>query len=479
MNSPGRPLLEFAGVSKRFCRQSGHRLSYTLFDMVRELRRLPPRDGLRDGEFWALRDVDFTVSAGEVVGVIGMNGSGKSTLMNLASGVLLPTTGAVSTWAHNVCRIDHAGVLSISETGRENILMQLAVFGIPPERNAEEIEIIARLAKLEDNLDQPVGTYSRGMRSRLGFAIYSRLNPDLFLADEALGGGDRRLKDQFQEFLEKFIADGGAMLLATHDTQAMQTLCQRVLLLDQGRQLLVGSPGEAIEAYNALAQQRGVDLLVVRQRPSQPGTSTKAVPDPTSSGRSPNGGRPGRERTPAPPSEGDAGPLTIESVRLVGPAGGDCQRGDQPRLQIRGMATESVSGVTFLVTIHRNQTRFAVSVNSPHCEVGPGPFEVECDLGVLVLDVGSYQVGLAVRRRGVGQSATRESTVEVLPRADDLVSPRHLGSPNGVVLATTWKQGESLLPPPVAPLPNPMAPRHRKTGCDAGHPGGEVAPGPE
>jgi ABC-type polysaccharide/polyol phosphate transport system ATPase subunit len=436
---PGPPLLEFAGVSKRFCRQSKHRLSYTLFDMGRELCRRPPRDELRDGEFWSLRDVNFAIHPGEVVGVIGMNGAGKSTLMNLASGVLLPTTGSVTIWARNVCRIDHAGVLSIQETGRENILMQLAVFGIPPERNAEEIEVIARLAKLEENLDQPVGTYSRGMRSRLSFAIYSRLNPDLFLADEALGGGDRRLKDQFQQFLQEFIAAGGSMLLATHDTQAMQTLCQRVLLLDQGRQLLVGTALEAIEAYNALAQERGVDPLVLRQRSAKPvaAEGSDAVP----------AGAQGMTKTPPSPMAGglETGdrPVTIEGVELLGSEESPCHRGDRARLRIRGTTTATLSRVLVRVLIRRPETRFLLNLTSPGCELDRGSFELECDLGAVEFEPGSYQVEIQIRQPHNHRLADFVSTAEVLSRSPDRSQPSPMRPQNGVPLRTTWKQGAS------------------------------------
>lgn len=253
-----RPLLEFSGVSKRFGRRTESRLRYAMADALRELRRLPPRDELREGEFWALRDVDLRVDAGEVVGVIGHNGAGKSTLMQLAAGVLMPTTGAVRAWTRDVCRVDQGGVVSPFETGRENVLMQLALHRVPHRETAAEIDAIATIADLHDRLDEVVGNYSTGMRGRLGFAIYARLRPDLLLIDEAIGGGDRRFRDRFRGFLEEFADGGGSMLFAMHDTNAITTLCDRVILLEEGRVVVSTDPSGAIDAYNELAAQKGV-----------------------------------------------------------------------------------------------------------------------------------------------------------------------------------------------------------------------------
>ena len=110
-----------------------------------------------------------------MVGVIGHNGAGKSTLMNLVSGILLPTTGSIALSTDKVCRIDQGGVLSTQETGRENIRMQLALYGVPVADTVAETDAIAAFADLHEQPDSPVGTYSAGMRGRPGFAISARL----------------------------------------------------------------------------------------------------------------------------------------------------------------------------------------------------------------------------------------------------------------------------------------------------------------
>ena len=172
-----RTLLDATQVSKRYSLRPQARLRDATADALRELCGLPARQGLRDGEFWALENVDLRIDAGEVIGVIGHNGAGKSTLMNLVSGIILPTTGSISLYTDKVCRIDQGGILSTQETGRENIRMQLALSGVPVTDTVAETEAIAAFADLHQQLDAPVGTYSAGMRSRLGFAIYARLTP--------------------------------------------------------------------------------------------------------------------------------------------------------------------------------------------------------------------------------------------------------------------------------------------------------------
>ena len=261
-----RTLLDVKQVSKRYSLRPQARLRDATADTLRELCGLPARQGLRDGEFWALENVDLRIDAGEVVGVIGHNGAGKSTLMNLVSGILLPTTGSIALHTDKVCRIDQGGVLSTQETGRENIRMQLALYGVPVADTVAETEAIAAFADLHEQLDAPVGTYSAGMRSRLGFAIYARLHPDLFLVDEGLGGGDQRFRERFRGFIADYVASGGSMLFAMHDTNMIQTLCDRVLLLDGGRPVLTADATTAIDAYNRLAIERGLPPWIMPRR---------------------------------------------------------------------------------------------------------------------------------------------------------------------------------------------------------------------
>jgi hypothetical protein len=136
--------------------------------------------------------------------------------------------------------------------------MQLALHRIPPSETEGEIEAIAAIADLGDRLDQEVGTYSTGMRGRLAFAIFARLRPELMLVDEGIGGGDRRFRDRFRGFLEDYLGEGGAMLFAMHDTNAITTFCDRVAVIEAGRVVTTADPATAIDAYNELAALKGL-----------------------------------------------------------------------------------------------------------------------------------------------------------------------------------------------------------------------------
>lgn len=249
-------LLEIENLSKRYCRDPKRAAAYAMRDIWNDIRRLQNRDFLRTGEFWALRDVEIQVSAGEVVGLIGHNGAGKSTLINLAAGVLRPTVGKVSLYTDRVVLMDHHGGLSPVQTGRENIGNQLSLYGMHEAEIAEVIGAVAAYSDLGDFVDAPVGTYSLGMKLRLAFAIYSRLKPDIFIVDEALGGGDVRFRSKFMRFLREYIDQGGAILVASHDLFSVQSLCHRCILMEQGRVHTVGTPQEVIYSYNLLAQEK-------------------------------------------------------------------------------------------------------------------------------------------------------------------------------------------------------------------------------
>jgi lipopolysaccharide transport system ATP-binding protein len=258
----GQLLLETCALSKRYCRNPKLAVRYAVSDAWRETRGLTPRQDLRPGEFWSLRDVDLQVEHGEVLGIIGHNGAGKSTLINLLAGVIRPTSGAIRSYSPRIALMDNKGALAPAETGRENIVVQLAINGCPAADMEAEREAVVEFADLGSFIDAPVGTYSTGMRSRLSFAITTRLRPDLFIVDEGLSGGDMAFKLKFRKWLRSYLDDGGSMLLCSHDLFTVQSLCRRAILLEKGRVAFAGPAEDVVRRYHGTVERAGADRAV-------------------------------------------------------------------------------------------------------------------------------------------------------------------------------------------------------------------------
>ena len=245
-------ILEVENVSKRFCQKPELALRYAVSDVLREMRGKDPHKGLRRGEFWALKDVSFTLDQGEVVGVIGHNGAGKSTLINLVSGLMRPTCGLIKRYTPRVVLMDNNGGLNMLETGRENIAAQLALHGCLEGEIAAQSEAAIRFAELGTFIDAPAGTYSMGMKLRLAFSIYTCLKPDMFIVDEAISGGDIRFRRKFQNYLKGYLDDGGSILFCSHELFFVQSLCKNTLLLDAGHLLAFGPTLGVLKQYQDL-----------------------------------------------------------------------------------------------------------------------------------------------------------------------------------------------------------------------------------
>lgn len=253
----GKILLETKQLSKRFCRNPKLSLRYTIEDIFWEFRRKSEgENSLRPGEFWSIYDVSLQLRAGEVLGLIGANGAGKSTLINLIMGILRPTLGQVRWYTNRVVMIDNQAGLNALQTGRENIYNLLSMHGVSEHLIKNKINHIIDYSGIQNFIDSPVGTYSTGMRLRLAFSIYTQLKPDVFIIDEALGGGDIRFQQRFQNYLRDYIKDGGAILVVSHEMYQIKSLCHRVILFDQGQVYDTGEPDEIIYTYNELMLAR-------------------------------------------------------------------------------------------------------------------------------------------------------------------------------------------------------------------------------
>lgn len=204
----------------------------------------------RSAEFWALQDVSFTVMPGEVLGIIGRNGAGKSTLLRVISGVYAPDQGSVRVRGKVGSLLSLGSGFMTRLSGRENIMVQGLTQGLTPEQVRAKEQAIIDYAELGEFIDEPVYTYSSGMRARLGFAIATTIESDILLVDEILGVGDRTFAAKSRQTIMNMIRDGRTVLLVSHNLTTIQELCNRVMWLEKGRVVEIGEPEAVVGRYS-------------------------------------------------------------------------------------------------------------------------------------------------------------------------------------------------------------------------------------
>jgi lipopolysaccharide transport system ATP-binding protein len=208
---------------------------------------------------WVLQDVSFRVSPGEAVGLIGINGAGKSTLLKLITGTTQPTTGTVYMEGTVAALLELGMGFHPDFTGRENVYMAGQLLGLQVEQIRALMPQIEAFADIGDYMDQPVRVYSSGMQMRVAFAVATARRPDILIVDEALSVGDAWFQHKSFERIRQFRREGTTLLLVSHDKQAIQSVCDRALLLDGGRLAREGRPEEIMDYYNALIAEREND----------------------------------------------------------------------------------------------------------------------------------------------------------------------------------------------------------------------------
>lgn len=205
-------------------------------------------------EFWALRDVSFSVRRGETVGVIGRNGSGKSTLLKLLCGTLAATVGTVTVRGRVAALLELGTGFNPEFTGRENVYLNAAILGLDDREIERYLPDILQFAGIGEFIDQPVKTYSSGMAVRLAFAVAAHVRADILVIDEALAVGDVFFVQKCMRFLRRF-QEHGTLFFVSHDTAAVINLCDQVLWLEQGRLREAGPAKEVCEHYLAILRE--------------------------------------------------------------------------------------------------------------------------------------------------------------------------------------------------------------------------------
>ena len=243
-------LIKVENVSKKFCRSLKRSLWYGVRDLGRELcARKGNKTFLRKDEFWAARNVSFDVKRGEMLGLIGQNGAGKSTLLKLLNGLIKPDSGRITIKGNLQALIELGAGFNPILSGRENIYINAAVLGISKAQVVKELPGIIEFSGLEEFIDSPVIKYSTGMKSRLGFAIITRLDPDILLIDEVLAVGDIAFQEKCMRRMDKLRHENKAIIFVTHSLYQVEALCNKALWLEHGEIVQYGDAGEVVRAF--------------------------------------------------------------------------------------------------------------------------------------------------------------------------------------------------------------------------------------
>jgi len=222
--------------------------------------------------FWALRDISFDLYHGECLGVIGRNGVGKSSLLRLLAGILLPDKGKVI--RHGEFR---ASLLTLQLgfspqlSGRENVILGGMLLGLSRARIESQMESIVEFAELQEFIDEPLHSYSSGMKARLGFAVAMRSEPDLLLIDEILGVGDEDFKQRSSGVLHDWIRSDKTVVFVSHSVSAVRKTCDRLVWIENGMVAMIGGVEEVLAKYGqynhilqSLSSNLGTPLKDVR-----------------------------------------------------------------------------------------------------------------------------------------------------------------------------------------------------------------------
>ncbi|MGC5017015.1 ABC transporter ATP-binding protein [Micromonospora sp. DT47] len=241
------PIIEAEGLGIRFVRNRRRQLR------LRELFIHRGGRGASSAQFWPLRDVSFTVAAGDTVGVIGRNGTGKSTLLRLIAGVLIPDEGRIRVRGDVAPLLELSAGFSSDLTGRDNLYLVGGLHGLSSAYLKRHFDDIVSFAgeQVERAIDTSVRHYSSGMKVRLGFAIIAHLPHPILLMDEVTAVGDAEFRKKCYSTIDRLLAEGRTLVLVSHNEKDLTRFCRRGLYLDGGRLTIDGTVAEALDAYHA------------------------------------------------------------------------------------------------------------------------------------------------------------------------------------------------------------------------------------
>lgn len=341
--------------------------------------------------YWALQDINFDVSEGEAIGIVGMNGAGKSTLLKIIAGTTQQTTGSMEI-AGRVAALLELGMGFHAEfTGRQNVVMAGQLFGFLVDEIQSLLPAIEDFAEIGDYIDQPVRTYSSGMQMRLAFAVATAKRPDILIVDEALSVGDSHFQHKSFRRIRTFREEGTTLLLVSHDRSAIQSICNRVIVLHEGRVVKEGPPGEAMDFYHALLSAR--DVKLIRQERQAYGQVQ------TTSGR---------------------GDVSVMAINLLNPEGKPTE------------AVETGAPVTL-------EIRAQVNLNVPEMVMG---FLIKDRFGQIMYGINSYRLGKTIEQLSAGDQVVGRFQFEMnLGKGNYTISTGVSGQESHLADNYEWRDG--------------------------------------
>jgi lipopolysaccharide transport system ATP-binding protein len=370
-------LISCKNVGKVFCRDLKKSMWYGARDIFRTIRGRKKNSQdqklshinirqLREGEFWANRDISFSLNRGECLGLIGRNGAGKTTLLKMLNGIIKPDTGQISIKGRLGSLIALGAGFNPILTGRENIVANAMVLGLSPKQIKDQIDDIIDFADLREFIDSPVRNYSSGMQVRLGFAIATVINPDVLILDEVLAVGDASFRHKCYNRINNLIKRS-AVILVSHSMDYISQLATSVGVLNRGEMTLYHDPLEAISVYNNMITD-----------------------DAAESAHSSDGGK----------VEAYYYPVTAIEVQVPE----SVNYADSLQIKVSLTLAEPIYDVTFSFNaINRSeQTVMAVDTSESHpkIDLSKGKQELQFSISPLMLHAGDYKWCFHILKRG-------------------------------------------------------------------------------
>lgn len=244
-------LIKADGVSKKFCKDLKKSLKYGVVDLFQSFssREDHGEVKLREGEFWAVRDVNFQLKRGECLGLIGHNGAGKSTLLKMLNGLIKPDEGSIEIKGRVGALIELGAGFNPILTGRENIYNNGAVLGFSKKEIDAKLDAIIEFSEIGEFIDSPVQNYSSGMKVRLGFAVAAQMEPDVLIIDEVLAVGDVGFRFKCLNAIGEIIKNA-AVIFVSHSMPQVYRICTEVMLMQKGKVLHHSQEiGRGVELY--------------------------------------------------------------------------------------------------------------------------------------------------------------------------------------------------------------------------------------